>query len=97
MKLQVIKQDGHYIIPELEQAAIDLQPFYVEVDQNISAMLNKKATSNTISQLQALNQSLGGDDYLAFKLKHLPKYYSHKTTQTDDDTLREALMEKYAK
>ncbi|WP_428357383.1 hypothetical protein [Methyloprofundus sp.] len=69
---------------------------YVEVDQNISAILNKQATSNIISQLQALNQSLG-DDYLAFKLKYLLKYYSHKTTKTDDDMLTEALMEKYAK
>lgn len=97
MKLQVIKQDGHYIIPELEQVEIDLQSFYVEVDQDISAKLNEMATSNTISQLQALNQSLGGDDYLAFKLQHLPKYYSYKTTQSDDDLLAEALMEKYAK
>ena len=67
---------------------------YVEVDQNISAILNKQATSNIISQLQALNQPLG-DDYLAFKLKHLPKYYSYNTNQTGDDILTEALMEKH--
>lgn len=97
MKLQVIKQDGHYIIPVLEQAELDLQSFYVEVDQDIEIKLSQMATSNTIDQLQKLNQALGGDEYLSFKLKNLPKYYSYNTSQSDEDILAEALIEKYAK
>jgi len=97
MKLQVIKHDGHYIIPILEHTKIDLQSFYVEVDQDIEAKLRQITTSNTISQLQALNKTLGGDDYLDFKLKNLPSHYSYQTAQTDEEILAEAFMEKYAK
>ncbi|NOR68339.1 MAG: hypothetical protein GQ532_01350 [Methylomarinum sp.] len=97
MKLQVIKQDGHYIIPVLERAGLDLQSFYVEVDQDIEIKLSQMTVSNTINQLQELNKTLGGDEYLTFKLKNLPKHYSYKTTQSDEEILAEALIEKYAK
>ena len=94
MKLQVIKQGNHYVIPVLEGCNINQNEFYVELDNDTASQLIQ-APSNTVHQLSLLNESMGGDDYLEYKLKNLPADYCYITTQTDDELLGQALNDKY--
>lgn len=55
----------------------------------------KEETSDTYQALEQLNSDMGGNEYLAFKLKNLSKTYSYVTTQLDDELLYEALKEKH--
>ncbi|TWI76911.1 hypothetical protein LZ24_00533 [Desulfobotulus alkaliphilus] len=97
MKVKVIRQGSSYVIPILENTELELDSFYVEIDPSLEAMLLRIDRSDTLVKLRKLNDALGGDDYLSFKLKHLPENYSHTTSRSDDDILADALMEKYGK
>lgn len=97
MRLQVIKQDGHYTIPFLEQCETSVESFYVEVDGDILAQMTKPVSNDTLQALLALNQAVGGDEYLEYKLKHLPADYLYVSAQTDEEILAEALHDKYAR
>ncbi|TYT73326.1 hypothetical protein [Desulfobotulus mexicanus] len=97
MKVKVIRQGSSYVIPILENRDLELDSFYVEIDPSLEAMLFWVGQSDTIAKLRELNDILGGDDYLSFKLKHLPENYNHTSSRSDDDILAEALMEKYGK
>jgi hypothetical protein len=59
--------------------------------------LHLATQSSTIRQLEQLNQELGGDAYLTFKLNNLPANYTYHSRQSDDELLAEALCEKYAR
>jgi len=97
MKVKVIRQGSSYVIPILENADLELDSFYVEIDPSLETMLLRAGRSDTLVKLRKLNDALGGDDYLSFKLKHLPENYNYTTSRSDDDILADALMEKYGK
>lgn len=97
MKVKVIRQGSSYVIPILENTDLELDSFYVEIAPSLEAMLFRADRSDTIVQLRELNDALGGDDYLSFKLKYLPENYNHTTSCSDEDILTKTLMEKYGK
>ncbi|MCW7754901.1 hypothetical protein OOT00_12990 [Desulfobotulus sp. H1] len=95
MKVKVIKQGSSYVLPILENTDLELDSFYVEIDPSLEVMLPRVGQSNTIHKLRELNDTLGVNDYLSFKLNNLSLHYTYAASRNESDGLFDALRSKH--
>ncbi len=94
MKTQVIKKDGHYYIPYLEQIEFDIEEFSIEIDDNL---LNKKTPQkNSGHELTEMKKVLGSSKLLEMILDNVPKDFKYKCSgKTDQELWYEERKNKY--
>lgn len=98
MRIEIIKTKKGFRIPKLEEMGLSSGRFYAELDpvQVIRPTDETSRKSKTIAAMEATLQRLGRNDLLMLKLKHLPKNFTFSETDSDENVLQQALVEKYA-
>lgn len=95
MKIEAVKQNGHFVIPYLDNLDLSLDKIDIIIDDAI--LENKKNDkSETYKKLEKLNTQLGGNEFLQLKLKNTPKDYEYKHSDKNDREIWfEAVKNKY--
>lgn len=85
MKTQVIRKDGHYYIPYLEQIGLDIEELSVEIDDEL---LNKKAPqNNAYHELTEMKQILGSSKLLEMILDNVPQNFNYQCSGKTDQEI----------
>jgi len=96
MLIEVIKKDGHFIVPYFEKIHLNLKRIKLEIDENFLHIQEKDVEkSETYKALEKAVEKSGGNNLLKIKLKNMPKDFCYKSDKTDEEILYDALKGKY--
>ena len=85
MKTQVIRKNGYYYIPYLEQIGLDIEELSVEIDDNL--LNNKTPKNNSLQELAEMKQVLGSSKLLEMILENVPKDFTYKCSGKTDQEI----------
>lgn len=97
MRIEIIKTDKGFIIPQLEGQVLPMTRFFAdaEIDDVIAVQGSAKQKSPTILALEKALAQVGSDPLLKMKLENLPPDYTYTQTKDDEEILYDALRVKY--
>ena len=98
MRLQIVKQNGVFVIQNPPKDLIDR--FYIEIKHENMMPIednSQSVESNTFEKIKKLYDSFPEDAFVQSLMESTPPSYSYKIEQGDDDLLFDALKERREK